>query len=58
MKKKIVVLALALTATLGAQLSAAKPPACFTFCPCPEDPTFCVLCCPGPDWVCYQPLCE
>lgn len=56
MKKKIVVLALALTTGLGAQLSAApRPDYCFTICPCPEDPTFCVTCC---SWqVCPQPAC-
>jgi hypothetical protein len=58
MKKKIVFLALALTAALGAQLSAAPTSTCFLNCPCPEDPTFCTVCCPRPEWVCYQPLCE
>jgi hypothetical protein len=60
MKKKIVCLALALTAALGAQLSAAQPPydpdECFTICPCPNDPSFCYTCC---RWsVCPQLLCD
>lgn len=59
MKKKIVFLALALSTALGAQLSAAPeydPNECFTICPCPNDPTFCMTCC---RWsVCPQPLCE
>lgn len=58
MKKKIVFLALALTTVLGAQLSAAPPPEdqCFTFCPCPNNPTFCMTCCRYS--VCPQPLCD
>lgn len=58
MKKKILFLTLALTTVLAAQLSAGPPDPndCFTFCPCPNDPTFCMTCC---RWsVCPQPLCE
>jgi hypothetical protein len=58
MKKKIVLLAIALTAAVGAQLSAAIPPfdteECTTFC-CPDDPRSCFVCCP---WqVCPAPAC-
>lgn len=59
MKKKILFLALALTAALSAQLSAVWPPPdpgeCFTFC-CAEAPTRCVTCCTGT--VCPAPPCE
>ncbi|HSG40650.1 MAG TPA: hypothetical protein VLE27_13500 [Thermoanaerobaculia bacterium] len=57
MKKKIVFLAFALTTALGAQLSAGPPSEdeCFLICPCPEDPSFCMVCC---RWsVCPQPAC-
>ncbi|HEX6898678.1 MAG TPA: hypothetical protein VF789_03150 [Thermoanaerobaculia bacterium] len=59
MKKKILFLALALTAALGVQLSAQRPPfdpgECFQIC-CLEDPTRCVTCCTGT--VCPAPPCE
>jgi hypothetical protein len=59
MKKKIFFLALALTAAFSAQLLADRPPfdpgECYTFCPCPDDPTFCYTCC---TWtVCAAPAC-
>ncbi len=57
MKKKILFLAIALTAALSAHLSAAAglPDRCFTICPCPEEPTLCTVCCFGQP--CALPAC-